>query len=120
MKRLNWIMMWLVGIVTLGIYKIYAFYTMNQQQNKMAEQLGEQKLMNFIGVFFLGLVTCGIFPLVWMYQFMKQQKTLADAKGVQLAPCDNPILLWLLMIVPIYSIYVVCDNHNKLCDVYDA
>lgn len=119
MKRLNWIVMWLVGFVTLGIYSVYAWYMMGKQQNEMAAQLGEQKLMNFIGAFFLGFVTCGIFPLVWLYQFMKQQKALADAKGIQLTPSQSPMLLWLLMIVPIYSNYVVCENHNKLCDVYE-
>ena len=118
-KRMNWLVMWLVGAVTLNIYAIYAWYTMGKQQNRMAAQLGERPLMNYIAVFFLGFVTCGIVPLVWLYQFMKQQIVLAQAKGVELTPCKNPIALWLLMIVPIYSLYVVCANHNKLCGAYE-
>jgi len=118
-KRINWLVMWLVGAVTLGIYGIIAWYTMTKQQNEMAEQIGEKKVMGYIGVFFLTIVTCGIFNLIWMFLFMKQQKALADAKGVKLAPVDKPIVLWLLMFVPIYSFYVLCDNHNKLCDAYE-
>ena len=118
-KRVNWLVMWLVGAVTLGIYRIVAWYQMTKQQNRMAEQIGEKQIMGYIGVFFLNIVTCGIFNLFWMYQFVKQQKALADAKGVELTPVGTPIVLWLLMFVPIYSFYVLCTNHNKLCDVYE-
>lgn len=120
MKKFNWLVVWLVGAITLSIYTLYAWYKMAKQQNEMAAQVGEKQIMGFVGAFLLGCITCGIVPLVWMFNFMKQQVALADAKGVQLAPTANPIVLWILLFVPIYSFYVLCDNHNKLVDAYEA
>lgn len=119
MKRFNWIFTWLIGIVTLGIYQIYAWYTMTKQQNEMAEKLGEKKIMNAIVALLLGCVTCGIFTLVWLYKFMKQQTVLAEAKGVTLTPTSTPIVLFLLWLVPIFNIYMLCTNHNALCEAYE-
>ncbi len=112
--------MWLVGAVTLGIYQIVAMYRMTKQQNELAERLGEKKVMNYVLVFLLGCITCGIVPLVWMLGFCKQQKILAEAKGIDLFPTSNAFLLWLLTFVPIFKFYVLCGNHNKLCDVIEA
>lgn len=120
MKRFNWVTTLLLNIVTLGIYSIYMFYVMGKQHSDLAEQIGEKKVMNYIGVFFLTFVTCGIFPLVWNYQYTKLQIALAEAKGVQLTPTHTPIVQWLVMFVPIYSFYVVCENNNKICDAYEA
>ncbi len=120
MKRFNWITTLLLNFVTFGIYSIYAWYTMGKQHNELAEQIGEKKVMNYIGVFFLSFVTCGIFPIIWMYQYYKLEKALADAKGVQLTPTDSPIVLLLLMFVPFYGFYVLCENNNKICDAYEA
>ncbi len=117
-KRINWLVMWLVGAVTLGIYQIIAWYRMTAQQNEMAERIGEKKVLNFIVVLLLGVVTCGIVPLIWLFMFCKQQKMLAEAKGIDLFPTSNAFLLWLLTLVPIFKFYVLCDNHNKLCEVY--
>ena len=120
MKRFNWITSLLLSVVTLGIYQLFFWYKLTKQQNEMAEKIGEKKIMNFIGVFFLSFVTCGIFPLVWYFLFMKQQVALATAKGVALAPTASPFVLWLIIFVPIYSFYAICDNHNKLVDAYEA
>jgi hypothetical protein len=51
---------------------------------------------------------------------MKQQAAVAEAKGVALAPTSSPIVLTILVFVPIYSFYVICDNCNKLVDAYEA
>ncbi len=120
MKRFNWITTLLLNVVTLGIYGLYMWYKMAKQQNEMAEQVGEKTIMSFIAAFLLGFVTCGIFVIVWYFLFMKQQAALADAKGAALAPTANPIVLTILVFIPIYSFYVLCDNHNKLVDAYEA
>lgn len=120
MKKFNWITALLLNIVTFGIYSIYMWYKLGKQQNEMAEQIGEKKIMGFIGAFLLGCVTCGIFLIVWYFLYMKQAQALAEAKGVALAPTSNPIVLTILIFVPIYSFYVICDNGNKLVDAYEA
>ena len=120
MKKFNWIKALLLNIVTLGIYSIYMWYKMGKQQNEMAEQLGEKQIMGFVAAFLLGMITCGIFTIVWFFLFMKQQAALAEAKGVALAPTASPIVLTILIFVPIYSFYVICDNNNKLVDAFEA
>ena len=120
MKKFNWITALLLNVVTLGIYSIYMWYKMGKQQNEMAEQVGEKQIMGFIGAFLLSCITCGIFAIVWYFLFMKQQAAVAEAKGVALAPTANPIVLTILVFIPIYSFYVICDNCNKLVDAYEA
>lgn len=118
-KRINWLVMWLVGTVTLGIYKIVAWYQMTKHQNRMAQMLGDKKVMGYIGVVLLSIVTCGIFLHIWNFLFIRQQQSLAQAKGIDLFPTENTFLLWLLLYVPVLKFYVLCSNYNKLCDVYE-
>ena len=118
-KRANWLFMWLIGAVTLGIYQIVGWCRMCKQQNMMAERLGEKKVMHFLIALVLGALTCGIVPVFWLLAFCKQQKILAQAKGIDLFPTSNAFLLWLLTFVPILRIFIACTNHNKLCDVFE-
>ena len=118
-KRMNWLVMWLVGAVTLGVYRIVGWCIMTKNQNRMAQMMGEKKVMGYIGVLLLSLVTCGIFLLVWSFLFVKQQQILADAKGIELRPTSNAFLLWLLCYVPVLKFLFVCQNYNKLCEVYE-
>lgn len=118
-KRINWLAMWLLGAVTFGIFEIVMWFRITKQQNEMAERLGEKRVMNYIAVFLLGCVTCGIVPLIWCLLFFKQQKNLAEAKGIDLFPTTNAFVLWILMLVPVFRYYVLCTNHNKLCDVFE-
>ena len=117
--RANWLFMWLLGIVTLGIYQIVLWCRMSKQQNVMAQRLGEKKIMHFLIAFVLGLLTCGIVPVIWLLLFCKQQRILAEAKGIELFPTNNAFLLWILTFVPILRIFIGCNNHNKLCDVFE-
>ena len=111
--------MWLLGFVTLFIYRVIQRARMTNQQNEMAERLGEKRVMNYIAVLLLGIVTCGIVPLIWSMLFCRQQKILAEAKGVDLFPVQSWFGRWLLMLVPGFKFYVLCTNHNKLCDAFE-
>ncbi len=113
MKQFNWLTSLLLNIVTCGIYSIYMFHVMSKNNNAEATRLGVETKMSFIVAFLLGLVTCGIVPLVWMFMFMNQQVELAQKKGVKTAPVENGIVLALLLCVPVYSFYVLCDNYNR-------
>lgn len=120
MKKFNWIKALLLNVVTLGIYSLFMWFKMAKQQNEMAEQLGEKKIMGFVGAFLLGMVTCGIFTIVWYFLFMKQQAAVAAAKGAALTPTASPIVLTILVFIPIYSFYVICNNCNTLVDAFEA
>ena len=116
MKRFDFVLTFILTYVTCGIYTMYVWTVMGNGHNRMADENGTPRIMNFWLNVLLTLVTCGIFNFFWMYNFMKQQNELLEAKGLKAAPTDNPILLMLLMFVPVYSWYVLCDNHNKLVD----
>ncbi|MBE6716603.1 MAG: DUF4234 domain-containing protein [Ruminococcaceae bacterium] len=113
-KQFNWIVTYLLSLVTCGIYGFYVFGYMGASSNAEAERYGCKKIMNFVPALLLGFVTCGIFLIVWYYQFMKQQVEIARAKGVKVEPTEEPILLVLILYVPFYSYYVLCENYNRV------
>lgn len=116
MKKINWILWLVLNYVTCGIYALYVYYVMTDNNNKIANERGVKTIMGFIPAFLLGIVTCGIFLIVWQYMFVKQQSEIANASGVTLTPTDSPVLLFLLAFVPFYGIYVYAENHNRVVD----
>lgn len=120
MKKFNWILAFVLNFVTCGIYTLYLWIVMTKNSNKMAEAKGIKKIVGFIPVIFLTIITFGIFSIIWLYLFQKQQVAIAKAYGVQTAPTESPFLLFILMIVPIYSFYVLCDNYNRNVDAASA
>ena len=64
--RRSVILLFLLGILTLGIYPLVATYHIGKEINLINEgKEGYKKSMNFIAVFFLGIITLGIVPIVW-------------------------------------------------------
>ena len=116
MKKFNWIALWLLPGVTFGIYALYAWHVITKNLNAMATAKGKKTIMGFIPAMLLGLVTFNIYPIYWLFKFFNLKAELAKENNVELKPVDNPILLLLILCVPIYGIYVLCDNYNKLVD----
>lgn len=116
MKKFNWITTLILNVVTCGIYSLYMWYTMAKNSNKMAEQLGKDTIMGFIGAYLLGMITGGIYTIYWTYKFFKLNVEIAEAKGVEVKPVNNPILLLLIFCVPVYSYYVLCELYNNNVD----
>ena len=119
-KRFKWIPALILNVVTCGIYSMFMWFKLAKEQNDMAEKVGEKKIKGFIVAFLLGCITFGIYPMVWMFLYAKQQAAVAEAKGVELTPVKIPVVLWLLTFVPVYSFYVICENHNRLADDFEA
>ena len=113
-KKFEFVTALLLNVVTCGIYSLYMWYSMAKDANAEAERYGCKKIMDFLPAFLLGMVTCGIFTLVWMYQYSNQMVEIAQKKGLKVAPSDSPIVLLICTFVPIYSFYVLCDNHNRV------
>ena len=121
MKKFNWLTTFLLNVVTCGIYSIYAWYVMTENNNKIAAALGvNEKRMNFILVLLLSTVTCGIFPIVWYYFFMRHQVAIANAVGAKITPTESPILLLIITFIPVYSFYVLCENYSKTVEAFEA
>ena len=113
-KQFNWVTAFILNIVTCGLYSLYLWGYIGTACNNEAVRLGGKKIMSFVVALLLSFVTCGIVGIVWFYLFMNQQVELAKAKGVEVAPTDSPIVLTILMFIPIYSFYVLCDNYNRI------
>ncbi len=112
-KQFNWVTAFLLNIVTCGLYSFYMFGYMSTANNNEAVRLGLDKKMSFLVALLLGFVTCGITLIVWYFIFMAQQVQLAQKKGIKTAPTESSVVLALLMFVPVYSFYVLCDNYNR-------
>ncbi len=120
MKRFEFIVTFLISYFLCGIYGLYAWYHMAKNDNEIARQNGKAVIMDFIPAYLLGCVTCGIYFIYWYYKYFEQQVELQKLYGVKSDPTDNPVLLMLLMFVPVYSYYVLCDNYNRLADAYEG
>lgn len=124
MKKYNWIKALILNVITCGIYSIVMWYKMDKMGKAMADKAGVVEEKNNWGfivfAFLLSGVTCGIMAFVWFFKHFKQQVAIAEKVGVELSPTKAPIVLVILMVVPIYSFYVLCDNHNKLVDACEA
>ncbi len=119
-KRFNWIPAVILSVVTCSLYTLILWFKLSGEQNDMAEKLGERRIPSFIVAFLLGGITLGIYPMVWMFRYAKQQTIVAQAKCVELTPVQAPVVLWLLTFVPVYSFYVICENHNRLVGAFEA
>lgn len=120
MKRFEFVTTLLLNIVTCGIYSIYMWYAMAENNNAMASANGRPRIQNFIIAYLLGCVTCGIYLIYWYYKFAEQQIEVAKIYGQKPAPTDNAIVMMILYFVPIYSFYVICDNYNRTVDAYNG
>ncbi len=116
MKKFSWIKALLLPCITCGIYNLYMWHVMTKNSNKMAEEKGVNKIMGFIPALLLGCITFGIYTLVWNFKFQKQQIAIAEACGIKTKPTQSAFLLFILMIVPIYSYIVLCGNYNNNVD----
>ena len=103
-QRKDWLKILLLSIVTCGIYGIVFFYQYGEDTNKVCAGDGKNT-MNYLLALLLSAVTCGIFGLVWLYQVF-----------ARLEPCtkkaQSPIVSVLILCVPVYSFYYMCDVMN--------
>ena len=114
-KRHEFVMTFLLSYVTSGIYGIYVWYDMANNINEVDTTSGETPLMNaWLALLLINTVTCGIFGIFWYIKFFKKLVAIAQTRGIQVAPTDNPVLLWLIMLVPVYGYYVLCEAYNTV------
>ena len=118
-KKISGAKFWLLGYITFGIYPLVIWGRMAKQQNKMAESVGEKKIMRFAGAYLLGFVTFGIYPIVWIFQFFGQVSRLNRAKDASVVP-SNVFLMFLMSYIPIYSFFWLAGAHNKLIAAYEG
>ena len=112
-KHYKWWVVFLLNYFTCGIYGIIWWYNMTKTNNKIAAKYGVKRIGGYIKCIILSLITFGIYGIVWQYKFAKQQIAIAEASGVKTTPTQNAFVLFLILLVPYYSLYVYCTNFNK-------
>ena len=118
-KRYSGIKLWLLSYITCGIYGIIVWHTMVKEHNKMADSIGEKKIMGYIPACLLSFITCGIFGIIWFFKYFSQLKNLDEAKDAGVTP-SNRLIMMLIALIPIYSCFWIAKASNKLAEAYDA
>ena len=116
-KRVSGVLFWLLSGVTFGIYPLVIWASMTKQHNKMAESVGQKKIMGFIPALLLGCITFGIVPFFWMFKFFGQMAKLNREKNAGIGP-SNAFLMFIMSYIPIFSFFWLAGAHNKLVDAY--
>ena len=111
MKKLNWVLAFILGYVTCGIFQIFFWYEVDGDVRKLNKNPTKAPMNYWLAVV-LGFVTCGIVPLVYYYQVFGTLEE--EAKRMGITKFYSPFVSLLIMFVPVYSFYYVCDYVNTL------
>ena len=113
MKRLNWIVECILSIITCGIYAIFFWYRADTSMRTLNTSISKP-VLNYWLAFLIGLVTGGIVMWVYYYQFFTAMEEEANRLGIN--KFYSPIVSLLIMFVPFYSFYYLCDYLNTVAE----
>lgn len=127
MKQRNFILYFLLTMVTCGLYGIYFWYMFVVDLNKVcAEKVPNDKPSpNYIVVALLTIITCGIYYYVWLYGQGNRMSDAAKGYGMEFHETGTTYLLWFLLgafvcgLGPIFGVYLMIRNMNTLAENYN-
>ena len=102
----------LLTIITCGIYEIIFLYEYDKELRSMLTHT-KKRPPEYLLAFVLSLLSCGLFMFYWYYMVFVSQAEEAKATGV-VFNVEDPVVMTICMIIPFFSIYLLCDNFNKL------
>lgn len=115
----------LLNFITCGIYGLYFFYKLVEDQNYMLAGDGEDS-PNYIIVMLLSVITCGIYEIYWVY---KQGNRLSRAGqerfGIRIDENGGTLLLWAVLgyfflhIGNLVTDYFIIKNMNKIAHEFN-
>lgn len=118
------IKLFLLSIITCGIYGIIFWWSVCEDLNTTGQNDGKDS-PNIIVVYLLSVITCGIYYYFWLYkQGNRLQITIQDMGGT----CQEngtTLLLWELVGIilcglgPIIGTYIFIKNLNQACALYN-
>lgn len=117
-KRMSGVKFWLLSIITFGIYALVMWISMTKQHNRMAESIGEKKIMGFFPALLLGCITFGIVPFIWYFKFFGLMSRLNKAKKAGIVP-SNFFVMMIMSWIPLYNFFWLAKAHNKLVAAYE-
>lgn len=123
-RQRNFATVFLLSIVTCGIYFFYFLYTTTRDMNIM---VGNDNRNTDPGiVVLLSLITCGLYDLFWYYEQGERIKDLSDRNHV---PCSDNGVTYLLFhllgyltcsILSWIGLYLFIKNFNNLAFAYNS
>ena len=110
-QRRDLVMTIILSIVTCGIYSIYWMICINDDVNRVSNNVQDPP---GVTVFILTLVTCGIYGYYWAYKMGEKLDNVYASRGA--APQSRSILYLVLSLVglSIVSYALMQDSLNKL------
>lgn len=120
----NFWQVFLLNLITCGIYGIFFIYGVTKDINQMAGEDGKQTDPTLVVI--LWLVTCGIYPLIWYYTQGNRLQNMGRNNGVQIDENGTTYLVWTLVgsllagIGPLVAQYLMIQNFNRLARSYNA
>ena len=113
---------YLFSIITLGIYGLVFFSSLNRDVNKCYE--GEKQQCGLIVAILLSLITFGIYGLVWTIKLVNRVYNKAIAEHVETHKSAvffilaHLLLSW-TVICPILALSGLCKTANGICAKYN-
>ncbi len=117
-KKQEWWKVFLLSVVTGGLYCTYYWYAIYRDVNKMENNSEESNSVSYILYLLLDIFTGSLAGLVFMMIYYKKACAIAKKNSITLKP-RSVIIYALIMYVPILSFVVLVKNHNKLIDAYE-
>lgn len=119
MVKRDWKKIWILGILTGGLYNCYIIYCMYEDIKKMEKQTN-QNSMNIVLFFLLTICTGSLFAFFACYSYHKKALALAESYNIELTINSPFIFALIAMYVPVISYMIPIKNHNKLIDGYES
>lgn len=123
-QRRDFWTVFLLSIITCGIYSYYWVYQTTKNINTMAGDDGS--FVDPALAVILTLFTCGIYPLWWYYKLGNRMQNMGAANSIRVEESGSIYLLWMLFgilicgIGPLIAMYLFIKNVNLLTDAYNA
>ncbi len=99
----------LLMIVTCGIYGLYWYYKIAEEEKANLQDDSINPGTELLLIMF----TCGIYMIYWWYMQGSRLKRLYDKKGIP-AQDDSTLFLLLALFFAPAAIYILQDRLNKL------
>ena len=127
MKRLkdnrSWILVFLLSIITVGIYALILTNIMARDTNIACKSDGK-KTPGVLKLILFAILTFGIYGIVWDFKILSRWKNLTDNNGEQprLSPKLYFILTFLglfIAIGPFIAAILKVSGLNQVCALYN-
>ena len=112
MKKLSWIKELLLSLVTCNLYGIFGMWPKVDANMRQLNPNPTKPVWGWWKAFLLGLITCSICLIVYYYQLFCALEE--EAKKLGVTGVFSPVVSTIIMFVPFYSYYYLCDTENKI------